>query len=115
MENFKRWEPTAVAKTEDNIGAKPQKSWIEHDKSDLSSLGGAVSLRSFKAKDGEQRSVVGEGDVSLYAVEDKRQEFDFGDDDDGGHSSDSSLDLHTSLVCRNFHSTFSITEIMLNP
>jgi len=25
VENFKRWEPTAVAKKEDNIGTEPQK------------------------------------------------------------------------------------------
>jgi len=60
VENFKRWEPTAIAKTEDNIGAESQKSWIEPDKGDLSSLDDAVSLRSFKAKDGEERSVVGD-------------------------------------------------------
>ena len=47
--------------------------------------------------DGEERIVVGKGDVSLYAVEDERQGFSFGDDDDGGHSSDSSLDLLTPL------------------
>jgi len=56
--------------------------------SDLSLLDDGVPLRSFKAKDGEGRSFVGEGDVSLYAVEDERQGFDDGDDDDGGHSSD---------------------------
>jgi len=56
VENFKRWEPTAVAKTEDNTGAEIRKSWIEHDKSDLSSLDDAVSLGSFKAKDGEERN-----------------------------------------------------------
>ena len=88
------------------IGAESRKSWTEYDKSDLSLLDDAVSLRSFKAKDGEERSVVGEGDVSLYAVEDESQGFDFDDDDDGGHSSDSSLDLHTPLVRQNFHSTF---------
>jgi len=42
-----------------------------------------------------ERSVVGEGNVSLYAAEDERQGFDCGDDDVGGHASDSSLDLHT--------------------
>ena len=88
------------------IGAESRKSWTEYDKSDLSLLDDAVSLRSFKAKDGEERSVVGEGDVSLYAVEDERQGFDFDDGDDGGHSSDSSLDLHTPLVRQNPHSTF---------
>jgi len=30
------------------------KRWIEHDKSDLSSLDDAVYLRSLKAKDGEE-------------------------------------------------------------
>jgi len=79
------------------IGAESRKSWVGHDKLDLSLLDDAVSLRSPKAKDGEERSAVGEGDVSLYAVEDERQGFNF---------SDGSLDLHTPLVCRNFRSTF---------
>jgi len=79
------------------IGAGPRNSGIEHDKSDLSLFDGAVSLRSFKAKDGEERIVVGKGDVSLYAVEDERQGFSLGDDDDCAHSSDSSLDLLTPL------------------
>ena len=55
------------------------------------------------------------GDVSLYAVENERQGFDEGDDDEGGHSSGSSLDLHTSWYVENSIPPFSITEIMLNP
>ena len=105
MESPKRREQPLLRRQK-TIGAEPRKSWIEHDKSDLSLLDDAVSLGCFKTKDGEERSVTGEGDVSLYAVEDERQGFDFGDDGDGGRSNDSSLDLHTSSVCRNFHSTF---------
>ena len=81
------------------IGAETRKSWIEYDKSNLSLLGDGASLRSFKAKDREEKSVVGEGATSAHAVEDEHQGFDFDDDDDIGHSSDSSLDLHTPLVC----------------
>ena len=92
------------------IGAESRNSWIEYDKSDLSLLDDAVSLRSFRAKDGEEKSIVGKEDASVYTVEDERQLFDFVDDDDdddgGGHSSDSSLDLHTPLVCRNFRAQF---------
>jgi len=77
-----------------------------HEKVELSSLDDAVSLRSFKTKDGEERSVVGEGDVNLYVVEDKSQEFDFSDDDDGVIRVIAVLDLHPSFVCRNFYSTF---------
>ena len=33
--------------------------------------------------------------MGLYAAEGECQGFNLGDDDDGGHSSDSSLDLHT--------------------
>ena len=75
----------------------------------------AVSLRSPKAKDGEERSVVGEGDVSLYVVEGERQGFKFGDDDDGGHSSDSSLTCTPLWYVKISVPRFSITEIMLNP
>ena len=88
------------------IGAESRRSWIEYDKSDLSLLDDAASWRSFKAKDGEEKSVVGEGVASVHAVEDERQGFDFDDDDDSGHSSDSSLDLHTPLVRRTFCSLF---------
>jgi len=94
-----RRQKTILAQSHENF-------WIEHDKSDLSSLDDVVSLRSFKAKDREKRRFVGVGDMSLYAVEDERQGFDFGGDDFGGHSSDSSLDLHTSSACRKLHSTF---------
>ena len=88
------------------IGAESRKSWIEYDKSDLSLLDDAASLRSFKARDGEDKIVIGEGAASLHAVEDERQGFDSDDDDDSGHSSDSSLDLHTPLVCGTFPSLF---------
>lgn len=88
------------------IGAESRRSWIEYDKSDLSLLDDAASWRSFKAKDGEEKSVVGEGVASVHAVEDERQGFDFDDEDDSGHSSDSSLDLHTPLVRRAFCSLF---------
>lgn len=95
------------------IGAESRNSWIEYNKSDLSLLDDAVSFRSFRAKDEEEKSIVGKEDANLYVVEDERQEFDSGDDDlddgdddGGGHSSDSSLDLHTPLVCRDFRSQF---------
>src|SRR5260370_28326652 len=85
------------------IGAESRTSWVEFEKSNLSLLDDEVSLRSSNAKDEEEKSVIGKEDASVYTVEDDRHGFDF-DDDDGGHSSDSSLDLHTPLVRRNFHS-----------
>jgi hypothetical protein len=89
------------------IGAESRNSWIEYNKSDLSLLDDAVSLRSFRAKEEEEKHIVGKEDMSVYAVEDERQGLGSGDDDDGGgHSSDSSLDLHTPLVCRDFRSQF---------
>ena len=95
------------------IGAESRNSWVEYDKSDLSLLDDTVSLRSFRAKDEEEKSIVGKEDASMYAVEDERQGFGSGDDDDddgdGGHSSDSSLDLHTPLVCRDFRSPIAIS------
>jgi hypothetical protein len=83
------------------IDAESRKSWLEYDNADMSLLDDSVSLKSFKAKDGEEKSTFGKQEASLYVVEDDRQGFDF-DDDDDGHSSDSSLDLHTPLVCDNF-------------
>lgn len=95
------------------IGAESRNSWVEYDKSDLSLLDDAISLRSFRAKDEEERSIVGKEDASVYAVEDERRGFGSGGDDDddgdGGHSSDSSLDLHTPLVCWDFRSPISIS------
>ena len=92
------------------IGAESRNSWIEYNKSDLSLLDDTVSLTSFRAKDEEDKSIVGKEDASVYAVEDEHQGFYSGgeddDDDAGGHSSDSSLDLHTPLVCRDFRSQF---------
>ena len=92
------------------IGAGSRNSWIEYNKSDLSLLDDTVSLTSFRAKDEEDKSLVGKEDASVYAIEDERQGFysggDDDDDDGGGHSSDSSLDLHTPLVCRDFRSQF---------
>ncbi len=85
------------------IGAESRTSWVEFQKSNLSLLDDEVSLRNSNAKDEEEKSVIGKEDASVYTVEDDRHGFDF-DDDDGGHSSDSSLDLHTPLVRRNFHS-----------
>ena len=48
------------------IGAETQKSWIEYDKSNLSLLGDAASLRSFKVMDREEKSVVEEGAASVH-------------------------------------------------
>ena len=91
------------------IGAEPRKRWIEYDKSDSTLLDGAASLRGFKAKDGEKQGVVGEGVASVHAVEDERQGFDFDDDDDSGHSSDSSGPAHPFGMS---NLLFIITEIV---
>jgi len=92
------------------IGAESRDSWIEYDKSNLSLLDDAISLRSSRAKGEEEKSIAGKEDTSAYAVEDEHQGFDSddgdSDDDGGGHSSDSSLDLHTPLVCQDFRSQF---------
>ncbi len=59
------------------IGAESRTSWVEFEKSNLSLLDDEVSLRSSKAKDEEEKSVVGKEDASVYMVEDDRHGFDF--------------------------------------
>ena len=81
-----------------------QTTTTEYDDLELNFLNIAIILKTFRGKDGEENSMAGKGDASMYTVADEGQSFGFGDDNGGWceHLSDSRL----WYVYGNFRSQF---------